>query len=177
MPASLSIFTGVPPYLQRPEAFRSALVAVSAVSATAAAATVVRTGLCHVDLDRATLQVFFVQGIDGSLSFGIIRHLNKAESFCSASVPVSNDIHGIYCTVCFESGSKIALGRVKVHVSYINLHLSLLKGLNQNCIKQIFFRKIERPQREDQLDRSRLSSISVIIPNSSVSRAVYLIHL
>src|SRR5437762_12661231 len=79
-------------------------------AATATAARALLAGTSFVDCESSTVLVLTVQAGNRRLSFLVIAHLDKAEAFRAAGVPVHDDLGRLHRAVRSKHCFQIAVG-------------------------------------------------------------------
>jgi hypothetical protein len=74
------------------ESTASSTSTAAAPISTAAAAAAFFAGAGFVDGQGAATVLLSVEGVDRRLGFGVVRHLDKAESLAATGIPVVNDL-------------------------------------------------------------------------------------
>jgi hypothetical protein len=88
----------------------------AASAKSAAAALGLRPGF--IDIDRAAAQIGPIQGGDGAVRLGGVRHFDKGKAARAAGVPVGYQVDALHVSIWLEECTEGRFGRAEIQISY-----------------------------------------------------------
>ena len=91
----------------------------AAATTTAAAAVGLRPGFIHIE--RATSQILAVQGLDGTVGFPGVGHLDEGKASGAARVAVRHQADFLNSSIRREEGADRLFSGAKIQITYENI--------------------------------------------------------
>ena len=76
-----------------------------------------------VGADGATADFLAVQGGDGGLAFGGVRHFDEAESAAAVGIALHDDFGGADGAIGLESGAQVVVAGLERKISNVDFHV------------------------------------------------------
>jgi hypothetical protein len=111
-----------------------------------------------VDLERPSIEIFFVQGGDGLLGFLIVGHLDETETSGTSCLPIHDDRGVLNLAILSENFLEFSAIDLIRKVTYINIHCIRLRHEKNVVLDPILRRPKDVTKR-----KSRAADTSVII--------------